>query len=45
MVISVSFKVVMFSVFFMKSVNILNLSSSDILLGVVKEAGCGVVWS
>jgi len=42
-VISVSFKVVMFSVFFMKSVNILNLSSSDILFGVVKEVGCGVV--
>jgi len=38
-VISVSFKVVMFSVFFMKSVNILNLSSSDILFGVVNEVG------
>jgi len=42
-VISVSFKVVMFSVFFMKSVNILNLSSSDILFGVVNEVGWGVV--
>lgn len=38
-VISVSFNVVMFSVFFMKSVNILNLSSSDILFGVVNEVG------
>ena len=42
-VISVSFKVVMFSVFFMKSVNIWNLSSSDILLGVVTGAGSGLV--
>lgn len=41
-VISVSFRVVIFSVFFMKSVNIWNLSSSDILLGVVTGAGSGV---
>jgi len=38
-VISESFNVVMFSVFFMKSVNILNLSSSDILFGVVNDEG------
>ena len=42
-VISVSFRVVIFSVFFMKSVNIWNLSSSDILLGVVTGAGSGLV--
>jgi len=41
-VISVSFRVVIFSVFFMKSVNIWNLSSSDIRLGVVTGAGSGV---
>ena len=41
-VISVSFRVVIFSDFFMKSVNIWNLSSSDIRLGVVTGAGSGV---
>ena len=42
-VISVSFRVVIFSVFFMKSVKIWNLSSSDILLGVVTGTGSGLV--
>ena len=41
-VISVSFRVVIFSVFFMKSVNIWNLSSSDIRLGVVTGTGSAV---
>lgn len=38
-VISISLSVVIFSVFFIKSVNIWNLSSSDILLGVVTAVG------
>ena len=42
-VISISLSVVIFSVFFIKSVNIWNLSSSDILLGVVTAVGSATV--